>query len=80
MYLCAGTSVKFASRKNELDRDATTTAAALASFATVFPPPQEEIFLALFGTGFRGRSSLAQVTAKMGATEVEVLYAGEQPE
>ncbi len=40
--------------------------------------PDEEVFLALFGTGIRGRSSLANVTAKVGMTNVEVLYAGEQ--
>ena len=41
---------------------------------------QEEVFLVLFGTGIRGRSSLANVTAQVGATTVEVLYAGTQPE
>lgn len=40
----------------------------------------EEVFLALFGTGIRGRSSLANVTTKVGATDVEVLYAGVQPD
>ena len=42
--------------------------------------PAEEVFLALFGTGIRGRSSLANVTASVGTTEVEVLYAGVQPD
>jgi uncharacterized protein (TIGR03437 family) len=42
--------------------------------------PQEEVFLVLFGTGLRGRSSLANMRAKVGALDVEVLYAGAQPE
>ncbi len=42
--------------------------------------PDEEVFLALFGTGLRGRSSLANVTAQVSATDVEVLYAGVQPD
>ncbi len=40
--------------------------------------PDEEVFLALFGTGIRARSSLANVTATVAMTNVEVLYAGEQ--
>lgn len=42
--------------------------------------PQEEVFLALFGTGIRARSSLANVSATVGGADVEVLYAGEQGE
>jgi uncharacterized protein (TIGR03437 family) len=35
-----------------------------------------EIFLELYGTGIRGRSSLAAVTAKIGGADTTVLYAG----
>lgn len=35
-------------------------------------------FLILFGTGFRNRSSLAKVTAKIGVHASEVMYAGPQ--
>ena len=40
--------------------------------------PNEEVFLALFGTGIRQRSSLANVSAKIGTINADVLYAGEQ--
>ncbi|MCI0389443.1 MAG: hypothetical protein MOB07_11870 [Acidobacteria bacterium] len=36
------------------------------------------VFLGLLGTGFRNRISLEAVTAKIGGTPVEVLYAGPQ--
>jgi len=38
----------------------------------------DQVFLLLFGTGMRGRSSLAAVTARAGGTNVELLYAGAQ--
>lgn len=38
----------------------------------------EQVFLLLFGTGFRGRSTLANVAATIGGTNVEVLFAGAQ--
>ena len=38
------------------------------------------VFLVMFGTGLRNRSSLAVVTAYIGDQEVEVLYAGPQPD
>lgn len=38
----------------------------------------EQVFLLLFGTGLRGRSSLAAVTAAINDASVEVLYAGAQ--
>ena len=38
------------------------------------------MFLALFGTGIRGRTSLANVTATIGGTTVMVLFAGAQGE
>ncbi len=40
-------------------------------------PSSDQVFLILFGTGIRGRSSLSAVTAKVGGTDVPVLYAGE---
>jgi len=40
--------------------------------------PAEQIFLLLFGTGFRNNSGLAGVTAKIGGTTVETLFAGAQ--
>ena len=40
--------------------------------------PNEEVFLAIFGTGIRSRSSLANVSAMVGNSNVEVLYAGDQ--
>jgi len=41
-------------------------------------PPSEQVFLILFGTGFRYRSSLAGVTARIGNVGVETLFAGPQ--
>ena len=38
----------------------------------------EQVFLVLFGTGFRGRTELAEVQARIGGLPVEVLYAGAQ--
>lgn len=38
----------------------------------------DQVFLLLFGTGIRGRSSLSAVTALAGGTDAEVLYAGLQ--
>ena len=43
-------------------------------------PDTDQVFLALFGTGFRHRTSLATVTAFIGDQEVEVLYVGAQGE
>jgi uncharacterized protein (TIGR03437 family) len=37
-----------------------------------------QVFLELFGTGIRGRSSLANVTATIGGANVQVLFAGAQ--
>ena len=42
--------------------------------------PNEQYFLTLFGTGIRFRDPSQPVTAQIGGTEVEVLYAGEQKE
>ena len=41
-------------------------------------PPTDEVFLVLFGTGLRGRPSLASVAARVGGVAAEVLYAGGQ--
>jgi uncharacterized protein (TIGR03437 family) len=41
-------------------------------------PEGDQVFLVIFGTGIRHRSSLAGVTATVGGVAVEVLYAGQQ--
>ncbi len=41
-------------------------------------PSTDQVFLLLFGTGIRFRDSLSAVTASIGGTEAQVLYAGEQ--
>ena len=41
-------------------------------------PTGEQVYLILFGSGFRGRSNLAAVTVKIGGTNMDVLYAGAQ--
>ncbi len=47
--------------------------------APIAPPALDEaIFLVLFGTGWRNRSSLNHVTAEIGGLPMEVLYADEQ--
>ena len=38
----------------------------------------DQLFLLAFGTGFRSRSSLANVSATIGGTSAEVTYAGAQ--
>lgn len=43
-------------------------------------PESDNVFLLLFGTGIRARSSLQAVNAWIGTTKVEVLYAGAQEE
>lgn len=40
--------------------------------------PDAMVFLELFGTGIKGRSSLANVTATIGGESVDVLFAGAQ--
>jgi uncharacterized protein (TIGR03437 family) len=40
--------------------------------------PTEQVFLILFGTGWRNRSALANVTARIGGLAAEVTYAGRQ--
>lgn len=40
--------------------------------------PNEQVFLLLFGTGFRHRQSLSGVSVTIGGVPVEVLYAGPQ--
>lgn len=41
-------------------------------------PPEEQVFLVLFGTGVRFRSDLAAVQLTVGGTNLEALYAGPQ--
>ncbi len=40
-------------------------------------PADEQVFLVLFGTGLRYRTSLQTVQAKIGGVDAEVMYAGE---
>jgi uncharacterized protein (TIGR03437 family) len=40
--------------------------------------PSDQVFLLLFGTGLRNRSSLSSVTAKIDSADVETLFAGAQ--
>jgi uncharacterized protein (TIGR03437 family) len=42
-------------------------------------PETDQVFLVLFGTGIKFRSSLSAVTCQIGGTSSEVLYAGEAP-
>ncbi|MGH9845746.1 MAG: Kelch repeat-containing protein, partial [Blastocatellia bacterium] len=42
-------------------------------------PETDQVFLILFGTGYRARSSLAAVTCQIGGTAAEVLFAGAAP-
>ncbi|MGH9854049.1 MAG: hypothetical protein ACREBD_29750 [Blastocatellia bacterium] len=42
-------------------------------------PEGDQVFLILYGTGLRNRSSLAAVTCTIGGVAVPVLYAGETP-
>jgi uncharacterized protein (TIGR03437 family) len=41
-------------------------------------PPSDKVFLAIFGTGVRGRQALSTVKASMGGRNAEVSYAGPQ--
>jgi uncharacterized protein (TIGR03437 family) len=43
-----------------------------------FGEPGDQLYLLLFGTGLRGHSGLAQVTAKLGGVDAPVLFAGAQ--
>jgi len=42
-------------------------------------PEGDQVFVVLFGTGFRNNTGLANVSVKIGGTDVEVLYAGVAP-
>ncbi len=55
--------------------------AATASFVPVpldLGPATDRVFLVAFGTGFRNRNDLVNVTATLGSTNLPVLYAGPQ--
>ncbi len=45
------------------------------AFDVVIGPEVDQVFLILFGTGFRGRSEVEAVTATIGDEEAEVLFA-----
>ncbi len=42
-------------------------------------PPTDQVFLLLFGTGFKFRSALSAVSCSVGGVNIETLYAGEVP-
>jgi uncharacterized protein (TIGR03437 family) len=42
-------------------------------------PATDQVFLILYGTGFRNRSSLTAVACKIGGADAEVLFAGAAP-
>jgi uncharacterized protein (TIGR03437 family) len=42
-------------------------------------PTSDQVFLVLYGTGIRGRSSLSAVAATIGGSNVQVTFAGEAP-
>ena len=42
--------------------------------------PTDQLFLVIFGTGFRSRSSLSAVSVSIGGVPAEVLYAGPAPD
>ncbi len=42
-------------------------------------PETDQVFLILYGTGFRFRSALSSASVKIGGAEMEVLYAAEAP-
>jgi uncharacterized protein (TIGR03437 family) len=44
-----------------------------------FGPETDQLFLILYGTGMRFRSALSNVAAKIGGTDVGVLFLGAQP-
>jgi uncharacterized protein (TIGR03437 family) len=50
-----------------------------ANVPVQFSSPDEKIFLSLYGTGFRGRSSLDGVVVTVNGISLPVLYAGPQP-
>jgi uncharacterized protein (TIGR03437 family) len=60
--------------------DVFTCGASGACRAARIDPGGDEVFLILYGTGIRGRSSLAAVQATVGGLPAEVLYAGPQNE
>lgn len=43
-------------------------------------PATDQVFLVMFGTGFRRRSTMGAVSVRIGGLPVEVLYAGEAPD
>lgn len=55
-----------------------TTTNRFVAVPIQFGPPSEQLFLILYGTGFRFRNSLDGVIATVGTTNVNVTYAGAQ--
>jgi uncharacterized protein (TIGR03437 family) len=55
-------------------------AGALAPLSIDLGPASDQVFLVMFGTGFRSRTSLSAVTVTIGGIPAEVLYAGAAPD
>ena len=45
---------------------------------SIYPNGSEQVFLVLYGTGLRNRSSLASVKVQIGGSVLPALYAGAQ--
>ena len=41
-------------------------------------PENDQVFLIIYGTGLRNRSTLSAVSIKLGGTDAQALYTGEQ--
>lgn len=55
-----------------------TTAGSCVAIPLDLGPATDQLFLALFGTGFRNRAQLSDVSARIGGVLSEVLFAGAQ--
>ncbi len=78
----SGVAAAVVLRRNAAGQDTFEPVARLDGSAFVpvpidLGPATDQVFLILYGTGIRGRSALSAVTAKIGGTDVPVLFAGE---
>jgi len=67
-----------ATQTNELVFGCGTVAGSCATVPIDLGPATERVYLLLYGTGIRNRSTLGDVAVTIGGTPVEVLYAGPQ--
>jgi uncharacterized protein (TIGR03437 family) len=58
--------------------DCTTTPGTCVPVPIAVSDPNVQVFLSLYGTGIRGRSSLDQVSVSIGGMALNPLYAGPQ--